>query len=116
MTLSEAINLVDASLHNTCTQEEKIRWLSTLEGLAQVLLFGAGATFDGYDSAHLDAALKIPVPFCEVYLFWLEAKIHYQNGDFTRFNNANAMFRTAWQRYAAFVHRSSAKAVENRFF
>ncbi len=114
MTLLEAINQVDAQTHNTCTIPEKIGWLSTLEGLAQALLFGAA--FDGYKLTETNAELKIPAPFDEVYLYWLEAKIHYANGDFTRFNNCNAMFAAAWQRYAAFVHRSGAVATENRFY
>lgn len=116
MSIIEAINQVDAQIHNTCTEAEKRGWLSTLDGLVQALLFGAQEAFSGYGESDEDTQLKIPAPFDEVYLYWLEGKIHYANGDFTRFNNANAMFAGAWQRYAAFVHRSGGSAAENCFY
>lgn len=108
MTIKQAIEQVDAQAHNSATEGEKRRWLSTLDGLALTLIHGAGAEFGGYDDAPDQTGLKIPAPFDDVYLHYLEAKIHYQNGDFARFNNANAMFTAAWQRYAASCLRENA--------
>ncbi len=101
MTINEAIEKLDAQKHNTCPRAEKIAWLSELDGLTRKLLFGED--FPGYGQE--DAPLQIPFPFDSAYLYYMESKIDYQNGEFTRFNNAYAMFRAAWQKYADFVVR-----------
>ena len=106
MTINEAIEKLDAQKQNTCTREQKVAWLSELEGLTRKLLFGED--FPGYGEA--DAPLLIPHPFAEAYLYYMESKIDYLNGEFTRFNNAYAMFRAAWQRYADSVVRSGQQA------
>ena len=102
MTINEAIEKLDAQKHNTCTREEKVAWLSELDGLTSKLLYGRD--FPGYGQA--DAQLQIPYPFDEAYLYYMESKIDYLGGEFTRFNNAYAMFRAAWQRYADSVIRA----------
>ena len=104
MTINEAIEKLDAQKHNTYTREQKVAWLSELEGLTRKLLFGED--FPGYGEA--DALLLIPHPFAEAYLYYMESKIDYLNGEFTRFNNAYAMFRAAWQRYADSVIRAGS--------
>ena len=103
MTINEAIEKLDAHKHNTCTTQQKIAWLSELDGLTKKLLFGQD--FPGYGEDD-DAVLQIPAPFSEAYLYYMESKIDYQNGEFTRFNNAYAMFRATWQRYADSVIRA----------
>ncbi len=102
MTINEAIEKLDAHKQNTCTRAQKIAWLSELDGLTSKLLYGR--EHPGYGEE--DALLQIPYPFDGAYLYYMESKIDYLNGEFTRFNNAYAMFRTAWQRYADSVVRA----------
>ena len=104
MTLNEATQRLDAQKHNTCTWQQKVQWISELDGLTKKLLFGQD--FPGYGENTSGATvLQIPAPFSEAYLYYMESKIDYQNGEFTRFNNAYAMFRATWQRYADSVIR-----------
>ena len=115
MTIDEAIRLLDQQKHNTCSREEKLRWLTELDGLATLLL--GGGDLPKYDlSTHGGTELKIYPPFQEAYLYYLEGKIDYQNGDITRFNNANAMFFSLFQRFTAHAHRVGQQAVKNQFF
>ena len=107
MTLTQAVHAFGGG-----NLSEKVRWLSTVDSLAAALV---GETFGGYTEQDGDAQLKIPAPYDEAYFYWLEARIHYQNGDFTRFNNASAMFNALWQSYSDFCHRNKSQAVENRF-
>ncbi len=115
MTINQAIQTINAQKHNDLSVEEKVRWLSALDGMALTLIDGAGGDFGGYEDAPLTTQLIIPAPFDDVYLYYLEAKIDYINGDFTRFNNANAMFTDAWQRYAAHCLREKAGG-KHQFF
>lgn len=107
MTISEAIEKLDAQKHNTCTWEEKIGWLSELDRMTRHLL--GQPDFPGYDESDPeDTLLHIPAPFDQVYGYYLASKIDYINGEFTRFNNANAMFRATWQTYLDHCIRTGA--------
>ena len=112
MTIRQAITRCDALQHNTLSQAQKLRWLSQLEGLIHSILLegreGEKITpFPGFDeTTDPDTVLAAPEPFDEVYLHFLQSRIHYHNGEPERYNNANAMFRSAWERYANYVNRT----------
>ncbi len=121
MTLMEAIHQIDALKHNTCTYAQKVTWLSQLDALTKTMILDAGkaakTVFSGYDeTTPADTPLLIGAPFEEVYRYWLEARIDYANGEFTRYNNANAMFQTVWQRFADHHLRTAAASKENNRF
>jgi hypothetical protein len=105
MTIIEAINRIDAINPNNYTQPEKVAWLSTLDGVIkkEIIDTHEGAdevAFSGYkEETPLDTELLVPAPYDEVYLFWLQSKIDYWNGDMGKYNNSIAMYNTA---YAAF--------------
>ena len=105
MTIIEAINRIDAINPNNYTQQEKTSWLSTLDGVIKKEIIdtheGAEAvTFNGYkEETPLDTELLVPAPYDEVYLFWLQSKIDYWNGELGKYNNSIAMYNTA---YASF--------------
>lgn len=105
MTIIEAINRIDAVNPNNYTQPEKVSWLSTLDGVIKKEIIdtheGAEAvTFNGYhDDTPLDTELIVPAPYDEVYLFWLQSKMDYWNGEMSKYNNSISMYNTA---YAAF--------------
>ena len=104
MTIQEALNRVDAMRHNTYTQEEKVEWLSRLDGKIQRLILeaheGEAAAFSGYD-AHTpeDTVLLVKKPFEEIYLYWLEAQICYADGEIADYNGAIAQYNRL---YSAF--------------
>ena len=99
MTLGQAIDTLDAATPNACTYEEKCRWLTELDRLAWVLIYHRDEEFPGYGpDSDPETELLVQPPFDEVYRYRLEAQVHYQNGETVRCNNANAMFRAAWQR------------------
>ena len=121
MTVSQAIQQIDALKHNTCTQGEKLAWLSQLDGLVKALVLDthtpATPAFLGYTpQTPGDTALLIPEEFSAVYRYWLEAQIDYVNGEYVRFNNASAMFAAAFRQFADHYHRTHApKTTRNRF-
>lgn len=106
MKLMEAISAVDALKPNTYSQEEKISWLSRVDGLVkgQIVDIHKGAdavTFEGYTTdTPLDTQLLVPAPYDELYLRYLEAQIDYHNAEYDRYNNAILMFSTIFDDYA----------------
>lgn len=113
MTIKKALEALDSSCYNTCSQAQKVAWLSLLDSMVKTQILdlyvpdeGCPA-FSGYDeTTDLDTELLVPAPFDEMYLHWLEARVDYGNGEIIRFNNANAMFETVRQRFCDHYHRS----------
>lgn len=113
MTIREALTRCDALQHNTFSQAQKLQWLSELEGLVHQLILQnregePERTFPGFDE-HTDPATPLAAeePFAEMYLYFLQSRIHYHNGEPERCNNANAMFRQVWEEYANYVNRKT---------
>ena len=100
MTITEAIRQLDSLLHNTYTQQEKLQWLSQLDAMVRDVL----AAYEETPPAFADYAqttdpqtqLLIPAPYDEAYLRWLEAQIHYHNGEYQKYNNAITLFNNAF--------------------
>lgn len=105
MTIIEAINRIDALVHNTYTQIDKVLWLSTLDATVKTHIIdtheGAeNVTFTGYDeNTNLQTELLMPAPYDEAYLRWIEAQIHYTNGEYDKYNNAIDMFTKPYTDY-----------------
>lgn len=110
MTLIDAIRQTDEHRHNNCSQAEKLRWLSRLDGMIATELMDThegGKPFAGYDaSTPLDTALLVPEPFEELYLYYLLAQIDFRNGEYDRYNQSMNMFLAAYKAYAAWYNRS----------
>lgn len=114
MTIIEAIALVDNLKPNTYTQDDKIRWLSKLDGVIKAEIIdthegGSDVAFTGYDeSTPLDTVLLVPAPYDDVYRFWLEAQIDYTNADFDKYNNSSMRYNaeySAFERHYIRTHK-----------
>lgn len=110
MTIAQAIAAVDALTPNTFDQETKIAWLSRLDHQVQRELIEthAGATvFDGYTpDTPLDTALLMGAPYDECYIRYLQAQIHYENGEIARYKNAMALFNSVYASFADHYNRT----------
>ena len=123
MTIIEAINRIDSLKPNNYTQEEKIAWLSTLDGniKKEIIDTHEGAenvTFNGYDAeTALDTVLLVPAPYDDVYIKWLEAQIDYVNGETKRYTNSMIMYNTALSAFARYYNRNyMPKGHQFKFF
>jgi hypothetical protein len=111
MTIIEAINGIDSLKQNTYTQNDKVRWLSTLDGMVKMVIDahegGENVTFNGYnDNTSLETELLIPAPFDEAYLRWLEAQIDYNNGEYNKYNNSIVTFNTVFDGFRNHYNRT----------
>ena len=112
MKIIEAINGLDSLNHNTYTEQDKVQWLSRVDWMVKkhVIDTHEGAeevTFTGYDEmTDLNTELLVPAPHDEMYLRWMEAQIHYHNGEYGKYNNAIDMFNTTYEDYKRHYNRT----------
>jgi hypothetical protein len=110
MIVIEAINRTDSLKPNGYSQDEKIRWLSMLDGIVKKEIIdthegGEKVTFEGYDGFSLMQELLVPAPYDDIYIKWLEAQIDYTNGEYGKYNNSITMYNNAYLTYAKAYHR-----------
>ena len=112
MTIMEAIHRIDSVKPNRYSQQEKVQWLSALDGIIkrEIIDTHEGAMeidFEGYgDDTDLKTKLLIEAPYDEIYLFWLESKIDYWNGETKKYNNSMAMYNTALGEFSKYYNRT----------
>ena len=121
MTIIQAINMIDSIKPNTYTQAEKLVWLSTLDEMIKKEIIdthegGESVAFTGYDeNTDVEDALLVPPPYDEMYLFWMESKIDYWNGESGKYNNSITMFNNAYAAYQEYYNRMHCPLGARRF-
>jgi hypothetical protein len=123
MTINEVIQAVDSLKPNGYSELEKIQWLSELDGTikAEIIDTHEGSeeiTFNGYDeTTPLETELIATAPYDRLYKSWLESRIDYANGDFTRYNNSVTVFNTDYLSYQrAYNSKHMPKGTKIKFF
>ena len=112
MKIIEAINRLDSIRPNTYTFEEKLSWLSTLDGRVFENIIkrhedAAIDTFDGYnDQNDTERELLIPHPYDEAYIHWLCAKVDYFNGESGRYASSSAQFNAIYDDFSRYYNRT----------
>ena len=113
MTIIEAVNKIDALKPNNYTTENKVAWLSTMDGIIKkdIIDTHEGAdtvVFNGYDSnTPIDTVLLVPDPYDDIYVRWLEAQIDYSNGEYGRYGNSMTMYNAAYANYERHYNRNN---------
>lgn len=123
MKIIEAINEADALKPNGYTQEEKIRWLSTLDGAIkkEIIDQHEGAETDGFpgydEETPLETELLAQEPYGRpLYLRYLEMQMDYYNGETARYNNSQTMYQAAYAAFARWYHRTHRPLSQKRVF
>lgn len=122
MKIREAIERIDTLLHNTYSTEQKIAMLSKADGMVKCHIIdthvgGEKVDFTGYDdTTDPETELLAPAPFDEMYLRWLEAQIHYHNGEYKKYNNAIILFNTEFESYGDYYNRNNMPVSSGRRF
>ena len=104
LTVSAVLAQVDALLPNGYTAEEKRRWLSQAEGFVRAEVYGLDPAAVG--ELGEEDTLCAPAPHTELYRHYVEAQIHYANGEMTRYNNAAAMWNNALMTLRDYICRT----------
>ena len=122
MKIIEAINRLDSLKHNTYTASEKVAWLSDVDWEVKKTIIdtheGDEVEFTGYDDGtNLQTELLITAPYDKAYLMWMEAQIHYYNGEYDKYNNAIDMFYESFNGFKNHYNRThKPKGKKFKFF
>lgn len=123
MTIMDALYRIDELKPNSYSQTEKIKWLSSLDGIVKSEIIdthegGENKVFSGYgENADLSTELLIPAPYDDIYLRWLEAQIDYTNGEYGKYNNSITLYNTAYAAFQNYYNRNyMPKGKKLKFF
>jgi hypothetical protein len=122
MTIIEAIHGIDSLKPNGYSQADKVKWLSSLDGMVKAQIIdthedGEGITFNGYDGdTDIDTELLVPAPFDDIYIKWLESKIDYTNAEYGKYNNSVTMFNAQYSAYSNHYNRAHMPKGKTRKF
>lgn len=111
MTIIEVIGIVDTFKPNNYTELDKIGWLSELEGRIKNEIIdthegGEKIVFNGYDqNTNTETKLLVSEPYDDIYIKWLEAKIDYNNAEYTKYNNSTMAFNSAYSAFERYYNR-----------
>lgn len=112
MTIFDAINRIDAIKPNSYTQLEKIRALSTLDGIIKSSIIDThegseNVVFAEYtQETALTTELLVHAPYDVIYLYWLESTIDYWNGETGKYNNSIELYNTAYSEFERYYNRT----------
>lgn len=113
MTIKECIDLVDNVKPNQYSIEEKVRWLSFLDGVIinDVIKTHEGyrneyEEFEGYSPDEPGTKLIIGAPYDRVYEAYLKMKIDEENGETARYNCSAAMYNAYLMAYKNYYNRT----------
>jgi hypothetical protein len=121
MTIAEATSRIEEIKPNSCSQPEKIKWLSSLDGVIKSEIIdthegGSDIVFNGYNEySDPNTVLLVPAPYDDVYLRWLEARIDYANGEYGKYNNSLTAFNDAYSLFARHYNRNNMPIQKGKF-
>lgn len=111
MKLREILTTVDQIRPNAYTDAEKIAMLNTIEGRVYTDIFQKAEGFEGtfipFEEGQEERELAVPVPFTELYIFFLMSRIDFLNGDSGRYNDTMVLLQNAWDEYAAYYRENN---------
>ena len=123
MTIMDALYRIDELKPNSYSQPEKIKWLSSLDGVIKSEIIdthegGENVVFNGYnEDTELTTVLLVPAPYDDIYLRWLEAQIDYTNGEYSKYNNSMIAYNDAYSLYQRYYNRNHMpKGKKFKFF
>ena len=114
MTIREVLATVDRLKPNTYTTEDKIDWLSELDGKIFIEVFAQhedspAESFSGYEVSDQDAQLLVPEPYAyDIYIKKLEARIDEENNEIVKYNQEISLYNEAFKQFQDFWRRTHA--------
>ena len=92
----------------TYNKDTKVITYTTAPEKGTMTVCGERLTYDtNYDENTAPSTeLLIPKPFDQAYIYWLQSKIDYFNGEIARFNNSSAMYNSLYSDFAAWYTRT----------
>lgn len=106
MYLRELFTTVDQLRPNAFTDAEKIRMVNTVEGRIYKDILskyeGEEPIFIPFEEGQEERELAVPVPYTDVYVFYLASMMDFYNSDSSRYNDSMVLYNQAWNEFQAY--------------
>lgn len=98
MTIQQCITIVDGYEPNAYTDAQKARWVQECEGRIFTQVFLQQPINDQSQTTQeiLALDLALPAPYDRIYPSYLQAMIHYANGEYDRYSSSMQLYNDAW--------------------
>lgn len=113
-TMNVVIDRVDRLKPNVYTEEDKYRWINTVEGLVSVQVFDTPAP-DYNLPLDADTPLLVAHPFDDIYELYVSAMIDYHNREYNNYNNAAIMFKERFDQFKEWYNRKNGRSKARNF-
>jgi len=110
MNITKAISQLDSLMPNVFNESLKRQWLSEVDAVIvmlrkhYMLSDEEQAVVDEWaeytDTTPSETELLVGIPFTDIYLNYMAAKINYLQSDINRYNNAMALYQKTYESYA----------------
>lgn len=99
MTPEKVIEQVDRLHPNGFTDEDKMMWISELDGMVKQLVQQDEEVSELVYPDDMNTELLIPHPYDRCYLLYVDAMLFYRSTDIPAYNNAAVVFRNLFDEY-----------------
>lgn len=112
MTIQQAITRTDSLKPNQYSDEQKIEWLSELDGriMEEIISPRSGektSAFKGYNKdTDTNTQLLAEEPYSRLYVLYLCSQIDFGNAEYTRYNNSAMAFNEAYESFFGYYNRT----------
>lgn len=110
MKLREVLATVAQTRPHAYTDAEMIAMINTIEGRVYTDILqkaeGFEETFEPFSEGQEERELVVPVPFTDLYTYYLASQIDWMNGDSGRYNDSMVLLQNAWDGYAAYYREN----------
>lgn len=110
MKIRELFANIDQMRPNAFTDREKLYFLNTIEGriYKEILQKAEGddSVFQVFQEGEEERELIVPIPYTDIYLYYLAAMIDFYNGDSSRYNDTMVLYNQAWEDFAAYYRQT----------
>ena len=113
MTMNEVIEYVDRVKPNAYSNDDKYKWINTLEGLvSREVLRHEAPEYDLPEDA--DTPLLVPAPYDDMYHLYVSAMIDLYNREYDDYNNTVMVFQERLEQYKLwYIQTTPAKKPTN---
>lgn len=101
ITIEEAIASLDATYQNSYSRKEKENWIEELEEMIKQDIIDTHE-----DPEKKGKELYAKGPYTDMYLYYMQAQIDKNNGEYDRYTNHMALFNATYQEYENRYHRT----------
>jgi hypothetical protein len=114
MTMNKVIEQIDRLKPNVYTDEDKYRWINTLEGLVcREVLQRDEPSYNLPDDA--DSPLLVEHPFDDLYGLYVASMIDFHNREYDNYNNTALMFQQRYDQYKVWYIQTHAPTKVRKF-